>query len=595
MDALIGCSAALHQGNRHGPRSPVSDQVFTDRQLRGRMTVKEHGFLSFITGSGKIDSVKLDEDILTIERMYQDRGYIYARVLDYERVRVDDKKVDLIFHIEEGQPYTVSSVSIIGNEVMTLEQLQPLLVTQSGQPYSATNIEKDEEKLKNLYGSQGYADSRVDVSITEAGADGLNVIYEVIEGEISYLGRLSFSGNDTTQDKVLRREFPIAPGDKMNRPALEAGKRRLQSLDYFESVDFSTAPSSIPGHKDVQINVKEKSTGSVNFGIGFSSIDNLVGFVDLTQSNFDLFDWPRFNGAGQKFRFGLKIGTERRDVIVSLTEPYMFGRRLSGTVEGYYRDLLFLSDFYDQTEYGGKFSLRKALGENAFFRVGYTIQNIDIQVDNDASDTIKAEEGEYLQSEINMALVHDTRDNIFLPRSGHRVEVGGRYSGEFLGGDVDLYGVHVSAVQHVSLPFDTIFTVKGRINVVESTGDDIVPIFDRQFLGGLRDLRGYEYREAGPKDELGEPIGGNTSAFATAEYTFPIMKKVRGAIFGDVGVVSEDSFDFGGDVFSDVGVGIRVYTGLGLISIDVAYPLKTDEFIDDELQFQFRMGYDFAP
>ena len=475
--------------------------VYSDRELRSKMKVKEKDFLFFLNGSGKIDSAKLDEDMITLERLYQDKGYLNARIDDVQRVRVDEKRVDLHITITEGEVFDVASVSITGNSVMTLGQLEPLLTMKGGgQTYSTGILEKDEKALLDFYGARGYADSQVRTSITSSGGNSLNVIYEVTEGEVSYLGRVNITGNGKTQDRVLRRELAVTPGELYNRPKIDASRRRLENLGYFQAVDFRSNPSSTPGFKDLDITVAEKSTGTVNFGVGFSSIDNLVGFVDVTQSNFDLGGWPKFTGAGQKFRFGLKLGTERRDVVVSLTEPWMFGQRLAGTVEAYYRDLLYLSDYYDLTKYGANFSLRKAMGKNAYVRTGYTIQNLDMDVADNASDIIKEDEGKFTQSEINLAWVYDTRDSVFLPRKGHKIELEGRVSGGFLGGDVDFYGLSASGVQHFNLPLDTIFTVQGRISVVEATnGADHVPIFDREFLGGADSLRGFEYRDAGPE------------------------------------------------------------------------------------------------
>jgi outer membrane protein insertion porin family len=357
-------------------------------------------------------------------------------------------------------------------------------------------------------------------------------------------------------------------------------------------VDLRPSLSGVDGFKDVDVNVQEKSTGSVNFGAGFSSIDSLVGFVSLTQTNFDLFGWPNFRGAGQRFNMNLRYGTRRRDFSLAFTEPWFLGQKLSFTTELFYRDLFFLSDYFDQQNLGGSFSWRKPTGEHSFAELTYTAQNVKIHnIADNASEIIKAEEGKFFQSKIDLTWTHDTRDNVFLTRSGHKLELGATYSG--LGGDVKYFGLNATGMQFFHLPGDTIFSIEGSIRSVDPS-DENVPIFDRQFLGGANNLRGFQFREVGPKDELGEAIGGLTSAYATFEYTFPIIDNLRGAVFYDVGMVSVDSYDLGGDINSNVGVGLRLMLpSIGPIRVDFGVPVQSDRFNDSGGQFQFNVGYKF--
>ncbi|MCB1211599.1 MAG: BamA/TamA family outer membrane protein, partial [Verrucomicrobiales bacterium] len=175
---------------------------------------------------------------------------------------------------------------------------------------------------------------------------------------------------------------------------------------------------------------------------------------------------------------------------------------------------------------------------------------------------------------------------------GHKVEFGGTYSG--LGGDVDVFGLNFAGSQYISLPGDTILSFEGAIRTIDPTSGDTVPIFERLFLGGANNLRGFDYREVGPKDETGEPLGGRTSAYFTVEYTFPIIEKVRGAVFYDVGAVSGDAYDVGGgDVNSNVGVGLRLFLPVGPIRVDFGVPVQSDEFNDSGGRFQFNLGYKF--
>jgi outer membrane protein insertion porin family len=569
------------EGNKSYPAS----------KLRSKMKLKEKALWRVWRGkSGKLGDDVISEDVKAVEKEYQAQGYVYAKVAEVRRVPVDSDYMDLVFVVSEGAKYEVGKVTIEGATVFTNDDLTKALKTVTNFPYSGTDIADDEKAIGDYYGSRGYADARVDTSILPAGQGKVNVVYRITEGSKSLVRKVNISGNENTQDQVIRRELPVVPGDDLNTVKMEAGRSRLNNLGYFSNIDIRANPTEQQGFKDIDINVTEKSTGSVNFGAGFSSIDSLVGFIDLTQTNFDIGGWPNFRGAGQRFNLGLRYGTRRRDFNLAFTEPWFLGRKLSFTTELFFRDQFFLSDFYDQQNFGGSFSFRKPLGEHSYAELTYTAQSVRIRnIDLEASEIIRREEGEFFQSKIDLSWVHDTRDNVFTTRTGHKVELGGLYSG--LGGDVDVYGINVSGSQFFLLPWDTIFSIEGSFRTVDGSGT--VPIFERLFLGGANNLRGFQFREVGPKDELGEPIGGQTSAYASFEYTFPIVEKVRGAVFYDVGVVSGDSFDFGGDVNSNIGVGLRLFLPIGPVRVDFGVPVQADEFNDSGGQFQFNVGYKF--
>jgi outer membrane protein insertion porin family len=515
-------------------------------------------------------------------------------VTEVRRNQASNKYVDLVYVINEGARYDVAEVAMDGLTVFTPAELAPALKTIAGFPYSGTEVSDDEKMIGDYYGSRGYADAKVQTSIVPAGANQVKVVYRVEEGDKSYVRKVNISGNAITQDRVIRRELPIYPGDEVNTVRMEAGQNRLKNMGYFSTVDVRTLDTEQAGFKDIDVNVVEQSTGTVNFGAGFSSIDSLVGFLDLTQTNFNI-GGNGYRGAGQRFNMGLKYGTRRRDFQLSFTEPWFMGQKLAFTTELFYRDLFFLSDVFDQQDIGGSLSWRKPLGEHSYAELAYTMKNVKIHnIDQNASDEIKLEEGNYLQSKIDLSWVHDTRDSVYITRKGHKLEVGTMMSGGFLGGDADVYGFNLTGMQFFNLPWDTIFSIEGSFRTVNSWGDgDRVPIFERLFLGGANNLRGFDFRDVGPKDGTGEPLGGLSSAYASFEYTFPIVEKVRGAFFYDVGMVSGDSFDWGGDINSNVGVGLRLFLPIGPIRVDFGVPVQADEFNDNSGQFQFNVGYKF--
>jgi len=583
-----------------GAKTEISDinfsgnTVFKKSQLIKEMKTRPKNLLAFFNKSGQLSSTQLDEDLQKIQALYQNAGYIDAKVADSQTSRISDKKVVLNITIVEGPQYSVKGVSIAGNTIATEEQIRGVISIKEGSTFGTEQSQKDIKAVEDSYGRLGYADVRVDLIPTPAGPGLLDLQYRIEEGTQSYIERINITGNTRTKDKVLRRELVLAPGDVYDTVRVDVSKKRLEGLDYFEKVETYSSETLVPGRKDLNIDVSEKRTGSLNFGFGFSSIDSLLGFAEVTQGNFDLGGYPNFTGAGQKFRLKLQYGTRRKDFILGLTEPYFLDQRLSLGGELFYREADFQSTVYSQRNYGFATTLRKPLGNFTQVRLEYRLENVGIfNLDEDVSALIRNEEGDKLKSQIGVVVANDTRDSAKLTRRGHRVEAGLRYAGGVLGGDVETYGLNIEGTQYFLLPWDVIFLVKGEIGIIDSWGNGDVPIFDRLYLGGANTLRGFDYRDVGPKDEFGNPIGGRTLAHFTAEVTFPVVEKVRGAFFYDTGFVSADSYDFGADVNSNFGFGVRLDLPIGPIRIDYGIPIQSDTFNDSGGKFNFNVGYQF--
>ena len=571
---------------------------FSPGQLKAVIKSDNRNWLKFWDLKRRVDRTKIEADIKALEEFYQNAGYLDVKVIDVLPQRIDDKNVNLVYRIQEGSVYTVSVVNVAGNKLYQTADLIPVFQLEAGQTFSLADMKIDLDTIADYYGSRGYADAKVTPRIDKKGGQQLDITYAIEEGNQFKVGKISISGNQKTKEEVVRRELTIAPTDEYNTIKIKKSQARLMNLDYFEDINFMPVSSDLgPDYKDINIDLKEKNTGQVQFGAGFSSIDNLVGFVEVTQKNFDVTNWPSFTGAGQRFRLGLKAGTKRKDFIMSLTEPYFLGQRLALGGDLFYTEMNYISDVYDQRNIGGSINLRKPLTDNSDLRLTYTLQEVSIyDVDDSASDQIKAEEGDFLQSRLGAAYVFDSRDSFQMPTRGHKISVEGNLSGSFLGGDVDTVSLSLSGQKYWKMPFDTIFSLQGEVASVDTTGDgESVPIFERQFLGGANNLRGFEYRDVGPKDINGEPIGGNTLGWITAELTFPIVAKIRGAVFADAGFVNPDSWDYSsGDYNADIGLGVRVNLPVvGPVKIDYGIPITTDEFNDEGGQFQFSVDYKF--
>jgi len=606
------------------------NNAISARKLKSKLKTKEKTFYRLFGKAGKLDNQTVQEDVKTIEQAFQDEGYVYVKV-SYRREPVSDKKIALIFEVYEGGKFDVASVDLQGITVFTKDELTPAIRTEPGFSYSGSDVRGDEKMIQDYYGSRGYADARIDTQLSDAGPGKLHVAFVVTEGSKSFIRKVNISGNIKTQDEVIRRELPFSPGDELNTVKLETAQTTLDNLNYFEGktdanpLTIRPVPTEVIGFKDVEVNVTEKPTGSVNFGAGFSSIDSLVGFVTVTQTNFDISDWGDFRGAGQRFNMNLRYGTRTSTFDMNWTEPWFLGQKLALTTHLFYQNLNYLSNRFQQINVGASAGLRKPIGQNSYIEATYTLQQIALDVDQGSSDDstmlLRNEDGDYIQSKLDLTYVHDTRDSIFITRKGHKFEIGALLSG--LGGDVNVYGGNIGGQQFFHLPGDTILSFEGMARLVQGSTDNNgasgsgvdnggVPIFERLFLGGANNLRGYDYRDVGPKDSTGEGIGGNMSLFGSVEYTFPVFEKVRGAIFWDVGMISSDvqadektttvkgktvknggPIIGDGEIYSNVGFGVRMFLPIGPIRLDLGFPMVKDKFVGDSPRFQFNMGYKF--
>ncbi len=576
--------------------------VFSSRRLRAEIESDNRNWLLFLS-KRKLDREKLERDMAAVQNLYGDKGYFDARVTGVDSVpTAKGDKIDLVFHIVEGPQYTTASVAIEGNSFFDNQTLLPYFDLEAGKIFSLANMKSDIERIQEFYGSHGYAEARVTPRIQKLQGNQLNVTYSISEGGQFKVGKINIIGNEDTREEVIRRELAIQPEDEYNTIKIRRSMQRVRNLDYFEDqggVDYMPVTSELgPEYKDINITVREKKTGSLQFGAGFSSTDSLVGRIEVTQRNFDITNWPSFTGGGQRFRMTLSAGTERKDFLLSFTEPWFLNERLSLGFDLYWTEKTYLSDYYEQRDAGGSINLRRPIGDDSEVRLAYTLQQVEIyDVTPDASAIIKSEEGDYLQSRLSATWVYDTRDNLQLPTRGHKLSLEGTVSGEFLGGDVDDYTITLSGQKHWKMPWRTIFSVEGAISVVDSFGNDRVPIFDRRFLGGATNLRGWDYREVGPLDSNFEPIGGGTSAYLTTEYNFPIYGKVRGVAFVDAGFVNADSWDFSTDEFvADAGLGLRFRLPfLGPLKLDYGIPIAETgnpfNTVDSNGQFHFSMDY----
>ncbi len=586
----------------------TGNHEFDSEQLRQIMKTKERGLFTWITKSGRIDREQVEDDLQAIVRQYRNYGYLRARIakVDYLGSANTEGRQNIAMKvaIEEGPRYRVRNVSFGSIKVYTPAELEPGLSMLGGDIYSLKKVSDDTQMIRKYYGAKGYADAEVRPDINEVGVDqeGVHLIdirYDVHEGDRYAVGRLNVRGNSKTQPHVILRELPLKPGSNLNSVDLETAKKRLENLGYFGSVSVSQASSSTPGYRDINVDVVEKMTGSFTLGVAFSTVENVYLYATITQSNFDIRGFTNgvFVGGGQRLTVTGKLGTEYQSASIYLLEPWFLDRKLAFGNEIYYSSASYISDFYQQENYGYSVSLRKALDDVNSLKLEYRIEGYSLDPEWDAPPFFREVcERDYTRSNIRLTYEYDTRDAVITPRSGGNFEAFASYSGP--GSTVQTYSTGVSGSWFYNGAWDSIFSVHFAAETVDAVNSDKeVPVFERCYLGGQSNLRGFRYHDVGMVDEAlagDETMGGKSSAYAQFEVTLPVIESIRFAAFVDVGFVHEDSFDFAPDKFAaDYGIGLRINLPMGPIAVDYAIPFKSENAIDRDGQFQFYVDYKY--
>jgi outer membrane protein insertion porin family len=566
--------------------------------LRKPMKQRQANIWSWITGAGAYKPDELDADVEVVRRALLERGFLDARVGEPVVVPRDWKRLDIRIPVDLGEQYRFGRIQVVGPVKFPAAEVQRAITNRPGDVAAVTAIERAQQAVRDYYGSRGYIRSEVQPLLaprTNEPIVDLDVAVRA-EGEQARVRDVKIRGNTRTKDKVIRREITVMPGDIYNQPRVRTSEMRLRNLGYFDFVAATPEDTTDPGLFDLAVEVEEKRTGQFLVGAGFSSVDNLIGFAELSQGNFDLFNWPP-TGGGQKLRLRGTAGTKRNDQELSFTEPWFLDRKLALSLNLYRRNRSYYSRLYDQRNTGGDIGIGVPLDAFSRLNIAYGLEEIKIHnVDDGASAFFQKQEGEFLKSSLNASVVRDSRDSAFVPTRGTRASFGGMWAGGPLGGDVDVYNLEAQASTFRPVWYEHVLNIRAWTAVVEPHGEaDDVPIFERLYLGGARTLRAWRYRRVGPKDENGEPVGGSTAWYATAEYTIPVFERLRLAVFYDIGYVYDEAYEWDFSQYnSDWGVGIRLdFPGFPL-RLDYAWPLERDP--DDTRRsgrFQFTIGYTF--
>jgi len=550
--------------------------------------------------AGVLKDDVLKEDVERLKAFYRKAGFTDVAV-DYE-VRTDPKKAYLLYitiKIQEGKKYLVGNVILQGNkDIAEKEILSRLNECLPGKVFNQEALKQDIANMQGLYFDRGYISCQVQEATSVNSYTGrVDITYNIAENEIAYVDKIKIRGNVKTRDMVIRRELRIRPGDKFDGEKLRRSKERLQNLGFFDEISYDTQETPAPDKKDLVVEVKETKTGAFSFGGGYSTVDELVGFMEIEQKNFDWRNFPYFTGAGQDLRFRASFGTLSSGFDLSFTEPWVFDYPVSFGFDLYKRTHKREADVgygYDEDVTGGDVRLGKEISEYVKADLMYRHDQIEItNISLDASADLTKEYGKHTISSITPGLTFDSRDNVFDTHKGDLLTGSFEWAGGALGGDKDYWKFFGRLSHYFPLPRGSTLEFRARAGMGESySNSERIPIYERFFAGGAYTVRGYEERKVGPIDPISkDPLGGESMLIGNIEYTYPLLSFLKLAAFYDTGNVWSKMSDIGSGGFkSSFGLGARIKTPIGPIMLDYGIPLNKEPGEDQKSSGRFHFS-----
>ena len=560
------------------------NNALSDRKIRKVMQTRKWWLFSFITNSGIYKRDQMRDDIERIRDLYHSIGYIYV-VISEPKIELspDRKKLYITITVSEGDQYSVGDITVQGNTVFSESVLLEGLDIASGEIFNRRLLREDVDEIIDRYMENGYASVDVNPLINVRRQERLaDITLSITEGGIYRIGRINITGNSKTRDKVIRREMRLDEGEIFNKKMIRRSYQRINNLNFFESVDVSPVPRTDAQLVDVNIDVKEKLTGMLSIGGGYSSIDKFMVMGEITQTN--LF------GKGLYLKFRADLSARRTNYKISLRDPWFLDKPVSATFSIYNEEVDYLD--YDKKATGGSVGFGKEITEYIGGNITYNIEDVEItNIDSDASDIIKDQEGEKLTSSISPSIWRDSRNNFLDPTEGSKHALYTTIAG--LGGDNYYWKAVADSLWYVPAPLKTTFSFRARAGYATGYAGEELPLYERFYVGGINTIRGLGFGEGGPRDDEGEVIGGNWELIFNTEMIFPLIEDIRlkGLVFFDYGGAfdEEKSFEFSEDMRKTAGFGVRWQSPLGPIRLEWGFNLepKQDE---NNNKLEFSMG-----
>ncbi len=558
----------------------IGNKVFTDGKIRGRMKTNKGGGVWIFPGSSVYQEDKFEEDADAIVAYYRDRGYLQINVGEPTLKPIKDSKdgktrfMTLEIPITEGERFKVDKFEFAGNDKVPADMMRPFFKMKTGDYYNEKLIREGFEKIREIYGAGGHFEMTPYPEFVPEG-DKVNVTIRINEGKQYFINRITFQGNTTTRDSVIRRELRLYENSVFNTEALKYSVKRLNQLGYFKPLEDqkNITTEKTPGADnkvDVTLKLEEQNRNQLSFGAGVSQYDGIFGQLSFSTANF--------MGRGETLTVSMQTGARVSDYQIAFTEPFLFDRPITGSVDLHRRDIEYLYQF-TQGSTGGNISLGYPLRNFSRVFVQYSYDRVYVRDLNQAffdqtclfspegcqtidfskltdeqrqiiefSPYLKdalliGQGGKRTISKVTPTYSLNSIDNPITPTSGRRYTASLGIAG--IGGNTKYINPTLEGTWFLRQTAKTSIGLRGQMEYIKPLGNTPLPIFERLVLGGGYSVRGYDLRSIGPQDPNSRiVIGGNKSLLFNAEYLIAVGGPVRLILFYDAGQVQDTGDPF---------------------------------------------------
>ncbi len=539
------------------------NKILSESSIKRKMQNKEKGFLR----SGKLDRVKLKEDIERIKTFYRENGFLDV-VVNEPEVKVLDNKLVITIKIVENQRFYVGDIKFRGNVLFSNADMEKLLKIKPGAIFNLTKAQNSLQKFYEVYADEGYIYCSI-APIETIRDSFVDIEYQITESKPANINRVVIVGNYRTREKVIRREIVTLPGTRFRRSQVIRSMREIFNLGFFEDIIPETGAPDDSGNIDLVYRLKEKEgVGSVGAGMAYSAQDKLTGYVELSH--------PNVFGRGQRIYTKFEIGGRLTNVQFGFTEPWLFDTRTTAGFDIYYTNRLW--DFYTKRDIGS------AANFSFPFYLDYTRFNYTFRVERtqilDIAKEYKPTSGYDLRKDTiprwtlanNYGIKRDTRDFIFNPSSGSYISLQSEIAKPWIFANIDYNLFTFETRSYFPIYWKFVLMTRFRMGIVTSRNE--VPYYKRFYAGGTGEdgVRGYSDRSLSPIED-GKKIGGNAIFINNLELKLKLSQSFAILAFYDMGNAFASYKDFNlYDLKRGAGIGIRVEIPMmGVLGFDLGY------------------------
>jgi outer membrane protein insertion porin family len=564
-----------------------------DDELKGFMQTKEESLFSWMSGSGSYKEFNFQSDIERIKYLYKTRGYLQVNVGSPSITVSEDKKwIFITVGVVEGPKFSVNNIYFNGELLFTDSELREKVTLKPDETYSEEKLRNDIQTLTEMYQDKGYAFANVLRTLEIVpGENKVDINFSFEKGKIAYFGDIIVKGNSKTRDKVIRRELRIYEGMKYSGSLLRISKDNVNRLGFFEqgSVIFNTvSPKGKDDVLNVEISVKERQTGQISVGAGYSTATK--GFFQATvQQN-------NFRGLGQNLNFSLSLANGQQIYNVGFTEPYFMDTLWTAGAD-YFKTVSSFIRSYTMEKHG--FDLRVGYPVYEYARLFVTYKFETTTIDNVLSPFVVKEQEEGVSSGLELSIRYDRRNNAFEPTNGEFGRASLEYIG--IGGDMKWTKAELEGRMYRPIIGDLVFRSRVRAGQLYPVDGEPIPRHALYAMGGARDMRGYGLQGIGPtrrgknlvtQTEQDFNIGGQFSLLGTVELEHPLIREagLKWVVFYDAGNVFENYMGKDdSDLRANYGFGFRWFSPIGVLRFEFGYPVNPKD-TDAGNQFNFDIG-----